>query len=455
MNLIEKIELKYPRLIKRLENQGIEKSTSKLDDILESTDNYMLKYTKIYSDFTYESFINESFEMERYYRFYNARNRNIHNVEEDDIDLEEAEVMEFYAKEIPENVHFIYEISEISEVFIAYILNFILGSDNSVYLSNLYQYLFIRLGRSPYYRDEEIEEATTFEDLIIELFKRSFRTLKMKSREERSYKFFKELKNSYLFDFMCKFDIALTTQTKENNRLFMESDRSLASYTEKKSLEIVPKSIYESNLIIHFKKAMSSEDISTQYLSFYHIVEYYFDSLYNEDIVAKMRAWLIDPQISLDDDSSILKFVDKAKKIKGQSSEDGQGNEFDAFLLVLVKFIDLDKLKMKLRDLTRERMKKEYQVKIDEPNMLDFYGRNSVKFLGDNLNINFSDDNAALKNIRNRVYNTRNSLVHSKDSYTLKTYHPYDDEEALRKEIPLIKTIAIEIIVNSSQRINN
>lgn len=202
---------------------------------------------------------------------------------------------------------------------------------------------------------------------------------------------------------------------------------------------------------------MSSTDIATQYLSFYHIIEYYFDSLYNEYIIAEMKRWFANPQLSLDKDSDILKFVDKAKKFKGKSSKDGQGNESDALLLVLENYVDLKNLKEKLStNFTKEKVKKIYGVNIDENNILDFYKRNSVKFLEDKYKINFNSKKSktVYSNIRNRIYDTRNSLVHNKDRYNLKKYHPYDDESELRKEIPLIKMIAMEIIISTSNKIN-
>ena len=187
------------------------------------------------------------------------------------------------------------------------------------------------------------------------------------------------------------------------------------------------------------------------------IIENYFDSLYNEYIITDMKRWLADPQLSLDRDSDILKFVDKAKKFKGKSSKDGRGNESDALLLVLNNYIDLEKLKVKLStNFTNEKVKKIYGVNIDENNILDFYERNSVKFLEDKYKINFNskDPKTVYSNIRNRIYDTRNSLVHNKDSYNLKKYHPYDDENELRKEIPLIKVIAMEIIISTSDKID-
>lgn len=454
MDLIEKIELELPSLTRNLYSIGVKRSSKKLDDILNSIGEYKIRHTKFYTKFFYESFINNSFELERIFRWYDSENRN--NSMEDEIFDIEGKTIDFHLKDFPDDSSFIYEISEISEVFIACIIKFILYSNNDEYVYNLKRFLMIRLKRYTHKFNFDVigENNLSVDGLIIEAFKSSFKTIKIKSKHEKNYEFFKDLKNSYLFDFMCKFDIAITTQMKENNIFFMSS-RVNAGYNRQGLLEIIPKSIYNSDLIIHFKKAMSSEDIATKYLSFYHIIEYYFDSLYNQRIIENLRKWFIDPQICLLDDHTILNIVDEAKKLKGKSIEDGQGNEFEAFKLVLEKYIDLNKLKMKLKAFTKERMEKLYGVKINEANMLDFYKNQSVGFLSKEFKINFNDDNSVLNNIRNRIYQTRNSLVHSKDSYTLKTYNPYDDEKDLRKEIPLIKTIAIEIIVNSSTVLSN
>lgn len=360
MNLAEKLKSKYPEIIDSFEKSSVKISTEKLDNILQNNTKYNLKFTKIYSDFTYESFINDSLEMKDYYtlkNFHEERTFRILKELERDITSEGKEEIEFYARELKKDENFIYEISEISEVFVAYILKYILEENDSKYNENLKMILLeIKEFSSLTYR---LPKNFTLEDAIIKFFKHRFRTLKIKSQKEREYDFFKSLKNSYLFDFMCKFDIVLTTQTKENNELFMKTDNYSEKYDEKKILDIDPKKSYSSDLIIHFKKAMSSNDIATQYLSFYHIIEYYFDSLYNEYIISEMKGWLADPQLSLDKGSDILKFVDKAKKFKGKSSKDGQGNESDALRLVLEKYVDLDKLKMKLRDnYTKERVKK-------------------------------------------------------------------------------------------------
>lgn len=444
MSLAKKIEGNYQKIVNTFVEKGIEISTDKLDSSLKDIKKYQFNYTKMYSENTYEAFLNLPLEIKRNQQlFYSDEIKESHEIKE----------IDFYQRNVEEQKKCIYEISEISDIYIAYILNYILESRNEVYIKNL-----DRILRSALFNCEFglYEQFNTLEDYIIDEFKRTYITLKIKSKKSTDYEVLKSLKNSYLFNFMCTFDIVLTTQTKENNSLFTKSDKYIRKYDKERLLEIVPSHKYNSDLIIHFKKAMSSNDIATQYLSYYHIIEYYFDTLYNKYIIEQMKRWMKDPQISLDEDASILKLVDKAKKLKGKTSEDGQGNEFDALRLVLERYVDIEKLKLKLeKNYSKKSIKEIYGVNIEEPNIYEFYKEKSVDFLDNNLKIDFNNDDTAYSNIRNRIYKTRNSLVHSKDNYTFKTYNPYDDERDLKKEIPLIKIIAMEIIINTSEEIEN
>ena len=68
-----------------------------------------------------------------------------------------------------------------------------------------------------------------------------------------------------------------------------------------------------------------------------------------------------------------------------------------------------------------------------------------------------SDDKEIFEKLANRIYETRTSIIHSK-SNELKSenkkrfiYSPFKDSEALSKEIPLIKALAEEVIINSAE----
>ena len=81
---------------------------------------------------------------------------------------------------------------------------------------------------------------------------------------------------------------------------------------------------------------------------------------------------------------------------------------------------------------------------------LDFLSDNSVKF-SDGNKINWDNKNSdnIIGDISNRIYNTRNALVHSKEMENSK-YKPFQDEKILSKEIPLIRIIAEKLIILSA-----
>ena len=55
--------------------------------------------------------------------------------------------------------------------------------------------------------------------------------------------------------------------------------------------------------------------------------------------------------------------------------------------------------------------------------------------------------------IKNRVYLVRNAIAHSKEGDKLR-YEPFKHDKDLQKEIPLIRAISEEIIINSSKPID-
>lgn len=435
--------------VERLSTDGYLVDTDQFDEILKNKESYGFKFTKVYNQQYYEAILGTNYKVDRLMRslFDNSQL-------DKDVDLEDVEDIEDMTQKnneyIVRDTNYIYEISPISDEMIVFICDYILESENRYYITNLRR--LINIG-SRFHKEGNNREMK-ISDLILHQFKRRFLTLKIKTDGKTDYSQFKELKNSYLFNFMLLNNVELTTENKKNNMLLREF-----SHSRKKDMQpfkgVIPKTIYDSNLIIHYKKAMTANDVFSKYLSYYHIIEYYFDRLYNDDVVKQMKNWMKDVQMTLGDDESILKFADKVKKIKGKSSEEGQGNEHDAFVLVLEEYVDIDKLKHKLSRMNNEDVEAEFQFSIQENSLLDFYINNSVDFISENLKIDFNNENTANKNIRTRIYRTRNSLVHSKDNYKFKTYHPYDDEKYLIKEIPLIKLIAEEIIINTSNPILN
>lgn len=194
---------------------------------------------------------------------------------------------------------------------------------------------------------------------------------------------------------------------------------------------------YNSNLLDYYNLGISSIDPFVSFISYYHIIEYFFDEVYREHQINTLRNSITSPIFSYKDDQQLFNIIKKIINDNKHVRENGSGNEQQSLNYVLNKYIyDLDELKQRLDN--------------DE---LNFYQNNSVAFSAGDVIIWDKSDDKILKSISNRIYKTRNALIHSKSSKKDVTYHPYLHKNELEKEISLIKAIAESIIENSSDHI--
>ncbi|PGM56023.1 hypothetical protein [Bacillus thuringiensis] len=195
-----------------------------------------------------------------------------------------------------------------------------------------------------------------------------------------------------------------------------------------------PKRKYNSNLIDYYNLAVSSEDPFVSFISYYHIIEYFFDEVYREQQINTLKTSITATRFNYKDDEQLFNIIDKILKDNKSVRENGSGNEHQSLNYVLNKYINnLDDFKQGLSS-----------------EELNFYQNNIVSFSKGNIIKWGNDRDKVLKAISNRIYKTRNALIHSKSSKKDMTYHPYLHKTELEKEINLIKSIAECIIENSS-----
>ncbi|MED4267999.1 hypothetical protein [Priestia megaterium] len=196
-----------------------------------------------------------------------------------------------------------------------------------------------------------------------------------------------------------------------------------------------PKRKYNSDLMDYYNLAVSSQDPFVAFISYYHIIEYYFDAVFREHQINTLRASITSPRFSYKDDNQLYNIIDKIKKDNKLVRENGSGNEPQSLNYVLHKFIyDLDDYKQRLSD-----------------EEINFYQNHNVSFSAGDIIPWSKDKDKILKAISNRIYKTRNALIHSKSSKKDVTYHPYLHKTELEKEINLIKTVAEHIIEADSK----
>ena len=197
-----------------------------------------------------------------------------------------------------------------------------------------------------------------------------------------------------------------------------------------------PKKTYNQELIAYYNEAISSTALSHKYLSFYHILEYFYENIFMEDQISIARKTITDVGFSHKRKKDIVKLINNihSKAI----DKDVAINEKVALSLLIHKHIPQDLLKERL---------------------IDRYGQDFLEVLkrkvefsdGNIINFSEKDEKQYIDSITNRIYKTRNAIVHSKESFKdnkkNNKYRPVKDDNELLSEIALIQVIA-EIIIN-------
>lgn len=201
-----------------------------------------------------------------------------------------------------------------------------------------------------------------------------------------------------------------------------------------------PKLTYINELILHYQKGISSESIEHQFLSFYHVLEHFFEKIYNDDILFSIKNELLKPNFSYKrtkDISNLVTFIQNRLKYK---NEEFQINEPEALELTLKKFVtDLEYLKTELNTIS--------------PKLLEHFKTTEVSFSkGNRVNFDSNNLNEIYTNLAKRIYYTRNSIVHSKETEKTK-YTPFSDDKDLLNEIYLLRLIAEIVIINNSKEL--
>ncbi|HJJ41966.1 MAG TPA: hypothetical protein O0W90_01465 [Methanocorpusculum sp.] len=213
--------------------------------------------------------------------------------------------------------------------------------------------------------------------------------------------------------------------------------RPLLNKVNREELDIAPKRIINADVMDYYTMAIESADPFIKYISYYHVVEYYFDAVFRKNLTDAIKNKLTHPDFSYKDEEKLYDLAKFIKKHMNNDVDSGKGNELESLNYVLFEYVPVDDLKKRINSL--------------DPNAVIYYNENFVKFTtSKKTKINWTDLQSVNTNIANRVYETRNALVHSKSEQINNQYRPYEHKNELMKEIPLIRAIAELVLINSS-----
>ncbi len=287
----------------------------------------------------------------------------------------------------------------------------------------------------PYQIDNENDEKELdWKEILIRIM-REF-SIKIITPNYSSLEKNRKRKEAYVLEFIYKTervvgeyaDIEDILPTLEMGRRMVDSVPN--------TIETIPRREYISDVVDYYRLAFSSADPYIKYISFYHIMEYFYDEVYKRKIVADLINKITHPDFSYKDEEKVYEIATFVKNRMHMNDESGQGDELESLKYVLKEYVDIEQLKNKLNS-------------IDQDSIM-FYQSNKVAFCKAPT-IPWNDSEGVYNQIARRIYYTRNSLIHSKSGKNRERYKPYKDEKELQKEIPLVRVIAEMIIINSSK----
>lgn len=287
----------------------------------------------------------------------------------------------------------------------------------------------------PYQIDNENDEKELdWKDILIRNM-REF-SIKIITPNYSSLEKNRKRKEAYVFEFIYKTEQVVGEYADIEDILpTLEMGRRMADSVPN-TIETIPRREYISDVVDYYRLAFSSADPYIKYISFYHIIEYFYDEVYKRKIVADLINKITHPDFSYKDEEKVYEIATFVKNRMHMNDESGQGDELESLKYVLKEYVDIEQLKNKLNS-------------IDQDSIM-FYQSNKVAFCKAPT-IPWNDSEGVYNQIARRIYYTRNSLIHSKSGKNRERYKPYKDEKELQKEIPLVRVIAEMIIINSSK----
>lgn len=282
-----------------------------------------------------------------------------------------------------------------------------------------------------WYRNEGQEEE---QKSLLEFLRRNLRsllTLKIQCASPKTKVQFEQIFDSFRFQLANSFnDVIMPLNDLKDLCMPMVGRRITTSPNE----FTAPKRVYVTELTNQYYMGLSSKLPFVQFISYYHVMEYYFEKVYNDDMIKSLQDKISSPRFSIKREQDIKEIVKYVTKKVHDKNERYDINELEALELVLKKYIDISDLLSNIPDTA-----------------IDYYKTYEVPFSkGDIVDFNEVTNPKIYKKMAARIYKTRNSIIHSK-SGEKSVYSPFKDDGALEKEIPLLRYIAEEIIIKTSE----
>lgn len=300
----------------------------------------------------------------------------------------------------------------------------------SYYESEKYALWFSRLVERLKRRAERRSRSGTLSVRAEELFP-NFHTIRFQPKRKPSNADIKALAEAPVK--ACLF--SLSYNRSESWEIFQDINSKGIFYAppneDDETLEI-PSAEYESSVVTYYKVAKSSQFPSQVFLSYYHILEYHFLRVADEDLHGAVKAQLNDPSFRTDYDN-VSKLIATLKK------NDSTVDEKEMLRGVLRRYVPESDFIEFIRSKEKDAGEK-------------LYTGSKEKIFGESFPMKLEQGHA-LSNAAAILKHVRNALVHSSDRYTREDcFLPFSEsEDVIIKYIPLVKYLAERVIFSTAK----
>lgn len=284
-------------------------------------------------------------------------------------------------------------------------------------------------------RRPTVPDTNEHENILSQLLR--VNTLKISTKDAQSINNLRSFASSFEFVYMYKKGVAISEHSDIQD-IYSIGNSTFRRYREE--LDTPPQRTFNSAVLDYYTMALESRDPFTKYISFYHIVEHYFDAVFRKKLTDQIRERITNPDFSYKNENKIYDLAKFIKKHMNSDGESGKGDEFESLRYVLMEYVPIDELLNRMDNLGNKA--KEYY----QDNFVPFTTSKKTK-------ISWSNLDGVYTNIATRIYETRNSLVHSKSEQIANQYKPYENTKDLLLEMPLIEAVAELVLINSSETI--
>jgi len=285
---------------------------------------------------------------------------------------------------------------------------------------------------------DEPNELDVLEFLATSAFRPGSLSLKVSSQITTRVSRFKQLAEAYMFQFGYNTDIALVPLS--NMEELLRGARMSRMKRVKEDEIDPPRKLYKKDLVQHYLLGISAESPFMEYLSYYHIAEHFFESVFKDNLIEQIREQITLPDFSYHrktDISKLIRLVTRSILIRAQEPT---YNEEEALRLTLAKHVTIADLVEKLNQY--------------DDSLVGYYRAKPVPFSeGKVVNLLDGNQECVTADLAGRIYKTRNALVHSKEGDRAK-FTPFRDDRDLAREIPLARFVAESIVLSTSSPIS-